>query len=53
MILSHACLPVPAIVHIGAPGWDRTIRVIDSGFTDRPATFYGLPTHIISGKWKN
>ena len=35
---------------IGAPGWDRTIRVIDMGFTDPPATFYGLPTHILRSK---
>ena len=33
---------------IGAPGWSRTIRVIDMGFTDPPATFYGLPTHNVT-----
>ena len=29
----------------GAPGWGCTTRVNDSGFTVRPATTYGIPTH--------
>ena len=32
---------------LGAPYWDRTSRVNDTGFTDPPATFYGIPTHIM------